>query len=222
MQQNWLSILWYEGGYCLCYAVGTLGLSLRTEGARHMPRSGPALVVANHQSFLDPVLVGLAVRRRLRYLARKTLFRHRALAWLMSSLGGVPVDHHGVAKEGLRTALDLLQVGEALVLFPEGHRTETGQMQPFRPGVHLLLKRTTAPVVPVGIAGAYRAFPRTQRLPTLSPLFWPAPRGAIAVSVGKPLPPEHFAEMPRDKVLDELVRAVQAVAARAERLCRKA
>jgi 1-acyl-sn-glycerol-3-phosphate acyltransferase len=219
--QSWLSRLWYEGTYWLAYAAGTLGLSLRTEGARHMPRRGPALLVANHQSFLDPVLVGLAARRPLRFLARQTLFRHRALAWLIRSLGAVPVDHRGVAKEGLRTSLDLLQAGEALLVFPEGHRTETGQMQPLRPGVHLLLKRSGAPVVPVGIAGAFRAMPRSRRLPQLAPLFWPASKGAVAVSVGRPLPPERFADLSRDQALDELFRAVAAVAERAERLCRK-
>ena len=219
--RSWFDALLYEGCYWLFYAAGTLGLSLRTEGNRHMPRRGPVLVVANHQSFFDPLLVGLAVRRHLRFLARQTLFRPPPLAWFLHRVGVVPVDHRGVAKAGLRTSIDLLQAGEALLVFPEGHRTDTGQIKPFRPGVSLLLERSRAPVVPVGIAGAYRALPRTRRLPRLAPLFWPAPQSAVAVSVGRPLPPEHFADRSRDEVLDELFRAVQTAAERAERLCRK-
>ena len=76
---------WYEGCFWLSFTGVTLGFSLRTEGYKNMPRSGPALLIANHQCFMDPVLVGLAARRHLHYLARRSLFRHWGLTWLMRS-----------------------------------------------------------------------------------------------------------------------------------------
>jgi 1-acyl-sn-glycerol-3-phosphate acyltransferase len=139
----------------------------------------------------------------------------------LRSVGCVPVDQEGVAKEGLKTVLDLLGRGRAVLVFPEGERTTTGQMNPLKPGIQLLIKRTQAPIVPVGIAGAFDAFPRSRRFPRFSPLFMPAGRGTMAVSVGAPLDARHYLGLPRDKLLVELQQAIQARKDRAEQLRRK-
>src|SRR4051812_43478804 len=91
-RSSFSSFGWYEFCKGLAYSAFALGFSLRTEGGRNIPRKGPALLIANHQSFLDPALVGVASPRHLRYLARKTLFRHPAFTWLIRSLHAVPVD----------------------------------------------------------------------------------------------------------------------------------
>src|SRR5262249_11885257 len=79
------SVLRYETGHFVAPLVMALGFRLRVDGRRHVPRRGPVLLVANHQSYLDPVLVGLACPRRLHYLARKTLFRNPFFTWLIQS-----------------------------------------------------------------------------------------------------------------------------------------
>src|SRR5437870_13245478 len=121
--QDRLWYAWYEGLSWLSLAGMTFGFSLRTEGFKNVPASGPALLISNHQCFLDPVLVGLAARRHLHFLARKTLFRHWGLAGLMRSLNGVPLDQQGFAREGLKTMIEQLQAGHAVLVFPEGERT---------------------------------------------------------------------------------------------------
>src|SRR5262249_59508056 len=105
MEESWLSALWYQCVYSLTALVMSVGFSLRTEGHQHVPRRGGALLLANHQSFLDPLLVGLAVRRHAVFLARQSLFRHRFLAWLMRSLHALPVNQDGLARAGLKTIL---------------------------------------------------------------------------------------------------------------------
>jgi 1-acyl-sn-glycerol-3-phosphate acyltransferase len=217
-----LSWLWYETCYWASMAAMTLGFSLRMEGRRNVPRHGPVLLIANHQSFLDPVIVGLAARRHLCFLARKTLFRHPAFGPLIRSLNAIPVDQEGIGKEGLQSILHRLQEGDAVLVFPEGHRTKTGAVQPLRPGIHLLIKRVQAPIVPCGIAGAFDALPPSRALPRLSPFFLPRTGGDVAVFLGQPIPPERFAEMPREQVLLELHAELVAVSNRAERLRRKA
>ena len=213
-----LSYLWYETFFWVSGAAMTLGFSLRTEGMRHIPRNGPALLIANHQSFLDPDLVGLAARRHLCYLARKTLFHNRIFAWMIRSLKAVPVDQQGIGIEGMRIILEQLRMGRAVLIFPEGQRTYDGSINPPRPGVALLIKKSQAPVVPVGIAGAYQAWPRHRLFPIPAPLFLPAQRGRIAVSIGRPLDGRRLAELPREQLLDELFQELKKVHDKAQRL----
>jgi 1-acyl-sn-glycerol-3-phosphate acyltransferase len=214
-----LSYAWYEAWYYAAQTVLTLAFSFRHAGGRNVPPRGPVLLVANHQSYLDPLLVGLAARRHLTYLARKTLFRNRLFGAFLRSVNCVPVDQEGVAKEGLKTAVEKLQAGAAVLIFPEGERSWKGPMQPLKPGIQLLIKRAPAPVAPVGIAGAFEAFPRTAAIPTFSPLFVPAQeKGTVAVSVGRPLDPKPLLELPREQLLTKLFDVIRAEQIKAERI----
>jgi 1-acyl-sn-glycerol-3-phosphate acyltransferase len=218
---DWLSSAWYKQNFWACMAGMTLGFSLRTEGMCHVPAHGPALLIANHQSYLDPIVIALAARRRLRFLARKTLFQNRAFAWLLSSFGSVPIDQEGIGIEGLRVILRLLQENHAVAIFPEGERTYTGRLSPLRPGIHLLLKRCPAPVVAVGVAGAYAAWSRWRPLPLPAPLFLPPAPGNIAVSIRPPLEPRCLAALPRERLLTRLFDELQTAHDQADRLRRK-
>jgi 1-acyl-sn-glycerol-3-phosphate acyltransferase len=218
---EWLSRLWYEGNRCWVMAALTLGFSFRFEGSCHIPRRGPVLLVANHQSFIDPIAIGLAVPRQLHYLARKTLFKNCLFGAFLRSVGCVAVDQEGFAGEGLKTTLRLLKEGKAVLVFPEGERTGSGAMLPLKPGVHLLMRRSGVPVVPVGIAGAYAAYPRTQTLPRLAPPFLPANDATVAVSLGQPLPPHCDLHDSREQVLKTLFAKIYQQHQRAEKLRRK-
>ncbi len=217
----WLMDLWYNVVYVVTHLVCTLGFSLKFEGGEQVPRTGPVLLLANHQSLLDPVLVGLAARRHLHYLARKTLFASPLLGGLIRSLNAVPIAHESVGKEGLKTILQLLQQGHAVVVFPEGTRSEDGTMIPFKPGIALLVARAKPVIVPVGIAGAFAAWPYWRPLPALAPLFLPAGTTTLAVSVGQPLESNDLVSLSREELLQRLFAAVQAQAQRAEKIRRK-
>jgi 1-acyl-sn-glycerol-3-phosphate acyltransferase len=219
--QDWLAGCWYDLMACVAASASILGFSLRVEGGRNIPRQGPALLVANHQCYLDPVFIGLTMCRRLCFLARKNLWKHRGLAWFLDSINAYPVDQEGVATEGIRSVIRLLEKGQAVLVFPEGSRTWNGQMEPLKPGVHLIIRRALPPIVPIGIAGAYDAWPRWRSYPTPAPLFLPPGKGTVAVSVGRPINSKRFAEMPREAALAELHREIQQMAEHAARLRRK-
>lgn len=213
--------LWNDVVYTTGMAGFTLGFSFRYQGRQNVPQSGPLLIVSNHQSFLDPWLAGVAVKRRLVYLARKTLFNNPMLGFFIRSLNAVPIDQDGVGKEGLRTILEQLALGRGVLVFPEGTRTPEGDMHPLKPGIHLLIQRTQAQILPVGIAGAYDAWPIWRPYPIPAPLFLPPGKGTIAVSIGRPIAARCFAELPREQAMQALFDEIKKVQAQAEKLRRR-
>lgn len=219
-QLSWFARLWYNTAYWTMWTTFTLTYSFRRRGWHHLPRTGPVLIIANHQSMLDPILVGLAARRYLCFLARHTLFQQPLLAPIIRSLNAIPIDR-SFGKEGIQTVLHALESGHAVVMFPEGERSHTGQVQPLKPGVSLLIRRIHCPIVPVGIAGAFAAWNRFRRWPRLAPLFAPPNDATLAVSIGPPLDLRHYLDMPRTYMLEELRRAIIQQVEQAERIRRR-
>jgi len=151
---------------------------MRAWGVDNVPRCGGALLVSNHQSFLDPPFVGSPVQRPLYYMARRSLFDAPCRGWLLRAVGAFAVDRDGADRQAMRTAVGLMRRGEALALFPEGTRTPDGEVKPFRPGFVLLAARAQVPIVPVAIHGAFEAWPRHRALPL---------PGRVHVAYGAPL-----------------------------------
>jgi 1-acyl-sn-glycerol-3-phosphate acyltransferase len=141
-----------------------------------VPANGPLLVLSNHQSHLDPVLLGVACPRQLRAMARKSLF-FGPLGWMIRSLGAVPIDRGGSGISGIKAILTLLKNQEAVIIFPEGTRTRDGLLQSFQPGFAAIARRSNATIVPVAICGAFEAMPRGKVFPRpwpISLVFGPA------------------------------------------------
>ncbi len=159
-------------------------------------RRGGLLVAANHQSFLDPVLVGMALEEPICYLARSSLFGPPGFGRLIRALGGHPIARGAVDSRGIRTVLRLLGEGRAVLLFPEGTRTHDGTLGRFKPGVAALAARCEVPILPVAIEGAFDCWPRTRALPR------PA---RVGVMFGRPVraedrPAEDVARWLRDEI----------------------
>src|SRR3954447_16839713 len=171
IEDRWL---FYETTRAVTATILSLGFSLRYHRCKNTPKTGPLLIIANHQSFLDPPIVAQAFKRQLIYLARKTLFKNPFFRAIIRGLNAVPIDQDGIGKEGLKAILEQLALGKPVLVFPEGTRTPNGKIHDLRPGIHLLIKRTSAPIVPVGLAGAYDAWPSWRTYPIPSPLFLPS------------------------------------------------
>jgi 1-acyl-sn-glycerol-3-phosphate acyltransferase len=150
----------------------------RVYSPERVPQKGPVILAANHQSFLDPPLVGSGLNRDINYLARKTLFRVPVLSWFLRNVNAVPVDRDGGGAAGLRAIMDRLHDGGAIILFPEGTRSLDGKLQPARSGIGLTVIKSEAPVVPVRVFGTYEAWGRHRR--------FPRPH-RVAVKYGRPM-----------------------------------
>lgn len=157
-------------------------------GARHfnvpdLSTYQGVLLVSNHQSFLDPVLIGMAVERRVNYLARSTLFDTPIFGPLIRGLGTIPLRRGSADGAALRAAMKVLKEGRPLLLFPEGTRTRDGNLGKFRSGAALMAVRCDVPVIPICVEGAFDAWSRDMILPR------PAP---AAVVYGSPLYPDQY------------------------------
>ena len=139
---------------------------LEVRGGEHIPARGPLIVVANHESVLDPFVLGCAVERDLRFLAMAELWRHRPVAWAMDSLHAIRVERGRGDRGAFEEARRALEDGEAVAIFPQGTVRATG---PWHRGAAKLALATGAPVVPVRLVGTARALSRGRLgLPRLS------------------------------------------------------
>ncbi|MEX2185845.1 MAG: lysophospholipid acyltransferase family protein [Pirellulales bacterium] len=173
---------------------------VRCYGREFVPDSGGGLVMSNHQSNMDPVLVGLAAKRRLNYLARETLFGFAPFRWLIQSLDAIAIDREGLGLSGLKETLRRLKRGELVLMFPEGTRTRDGEFAPLKPGFCALARRANVPLVPVAVAGAFEAWPRSRMLPRPS---------AVRVQFGPPLWPSDIARLDDEALLAEVERRLK-------------
>ena len=180
--------------YC-CYWACVLLLKARFFNKYHLPRKGAVLVVANHQSFMDPVLAMVATIREGNFMARESLFQHPFFGRLIYYLGAFPV-RRGTADIGaIKEAMRRLKQGKVVVLFPEGTRSLDGRIQELMPGFGAIAKKAKVPIVPVLIDGMAQAWPRTQPLPS---------SGDVIVEYGEPISPEDFAGMTADELMVEV------------------
>lgn len=210
----------FWGTYWPSFHLATFAFGLRVTGRENVPAAGPLIFAANHQSFIDPWLVGQAAPRRPSFLARHTLFDVPVLGHVIRAYGSVPIDR-GFGKDGLQTVVSLLRTGAAVVVFAEGERSPTGELQPLKPGVALLLKKADCPVVPVGVAGAFRMWPRHAKWPAPEPLVGPADGRSVALAFGEPIPAGTFAKADRDAILSRVSAGIATAVAAAERVRRK-
>ena len=176
--------MWYFALQVVSRIMFPVLFRLRVFGRSNVPVSGPVLLASNHQSFLDPPLIGIAVDRPVHYMARKSLFAVSVLfTRLIRSLNAFPVERGGGDVSGVRAAMRRLRAGAAVLVFPEATRTTTGEIGELKDGLFRVAARTGAAVVPTVIDGAFEAWPRWKRVG--SP-------GVVWVAFGEPLRPEEF------------------------------
>lgn len=176
MQQR--MTFWYLLGCSLSKTIAKTFFNYRVIGAENMIEEGPCVIAANHCSYLDPPLVGVACKRAIHYLARKSLLDIPVLGPILPELNVIPVDRKNADRSALMGAIRVVRNGGAVLIFPEGTRSPDGKLQPAQPGIGMIVAKTGAPVVPARISGSYEAFPRGSSCPRLGP---------VTVSIGPAL-----------------------------------
>jgi 1-acyl-sn-glycerol-3-phosphate acyltransferase len=185
---------------------------LSDSGRENQPASGGALLVCNHQSYFDPAIVGVVFRRRINYMARESLFHFAPFRWAISAMDAIPINRDGMSIAGLKETLRRLRRGEMVLIFPEGTRTEDGNIQPLKPGFVALARRARVPLVPMALAGAYDAWPRQQRFPRPT---------VVHLHIDEPITPAEVAELDDAALIERLQSRIEVCHRRAEQVRRR-
>jgi len=166
MQQR--MTFWYLLGYSLSKAIAKTFFNYRVIGAENMIEEGPCIIAANHCSNLDPPLVGIACKRAIHYLGKKSLLDWPLLGPIFPQLNVIPVDQKNADRSALMGAIRVVKNGGAVLIFPEGGRSLDGNLQAAQPGIGMIAAKTGAPVVPVFIDGSLQALPKNRVVPSFS------------------------------------------------------
>jgi 1-acyl-sn-glycerol-3-phosphate acyltransferase len=155
----WKSI--YHFLHLLVYIVAKPLFRYRAIGTKHIPRKGSGIIASNHASYLDPIFVGLGIRRRINYLAKKELFSKRLTRYFLRNLlRALPIDRERMDRNTLREIYNLLKTNELVLMFPEGTRTFDGKLNQAKMGIGMIAYNTKVPVIPVYIHGSYTILSR--------------------------------------------------------------
>ena len=187
---------------------------VRIEGdASRIPRDGPVILAANHVSNADPVIVGAwltpRLGRRIHWLGKREMFEWPIVGWMARNGGVVPVDRGGADLEAFRLAERVLEAGHVLMVFPEGTRSRTAELQTPKDGLAMLALRTNATVVPIGVSNTDRIWPRGQKLPR--------PGAHATMRIGEPfrladvLPPGTNRKAAKGLATDLIMRRIAAL-----------
>jgi 1-acyl-sn-glycerol-3-phosphate acyltransferase len=172
-------------GYLFLRPWVKFGLRGRVRRSRDLP-DGPVVLACNHRSFFDPPMVGMCFRRPVAYFAKSSLWDSPAIALMLRTMFGIPVDRENPGLSSMKGAVDRLRHGISVLVFAEGTRTRDGRLGPMREGPALFARRAGVPIVPVYLYRSEAVWPRGQFGPTFI-------TKNIEVRVGRPITaPSHL------------------------------
>ncbi|MCA8865371.1 MULTISPECIES: 1-acyl-sn-glycerol-3-phosphate acyltransferase [unclassified Halomonas] len=192
----------------LCYR-------LQVHGREHIPKQGAALVVCNHVSFMDALVLGGASPRPLRFVMDQPIFDSPWLKWWFQLVGAIPIESERRSPGALRRALDdvstALRQGQVVMVFPEGRLTPDGEIHAFRRGLEAILARDDVPVIPAGLAGLWGSWTSHHNGKALKkcPRRFRAP---VSLHFGPPLNRLDADDIALRRFLEARVRALKAAA----------
>jgi 1-acyl-sn-glycerol-3-phosphate acyltransferase len=146
----------------LFIAVAKILLRFESHGSEYIPASGSAIIASNHASYLDPPFIGMAATRPIYYFAKAELFQS-FFGSVLRVVNAIPVNRDQLDLKTLKTILDIIHKGNVIVMFPEGTRSPTGELQPAKAGIGMIAYHARVPVIPAYISGSHEVLPKNAK-----------------------------------------------------------
>ena len=194
-------MLWTLAYYVLM-PIFKIFYRLKIVGKENLLHKDPVILAANHMSYLDPIVLGLAYRRKIFFMSKEELFKIPLFRSLMRAFSAFPVKRGKTDRQALRTALELLSQSKVVGVFPEGTRHRDGEVGAVRRGVALLAYKSGAPIIPLGIVGTDKVLPSGKIFPRFH---------AIKAVIGKPIYVSTEEKSSKEKITDLSLRLKEAL-----------
>ncbi|NLT96051.1 MAG: 1-acyl-sn-glycerol-3-phosphate acyltransferase [Clostridia bacterium] len=172
-------------------------VKIEVQNIEKIPPEGPVLLASNHVSNWDPVILAIALPRKLHFMAKEELFKIFIIGSIIRKLGTFPVKRGAADRNAIRESLKVLNENKVLCIFPEGTRGKPGKLLPFQPGVTLIAHKANAPLVPIGLSGTNNILVKGLRV-------------KVKLLIGDPIYPAQLAEgKMSSEQLEEITAALQ-------------
>ena len=177
----------YFIGWLLSWTTARIVFRMKVHHRENIPDKGPFIIASNHKSLADPQIVGSQIHTDVHFMAKKELFRNPIFGRILKRVNAHPINRAGFDRKAIETAMNILQSGESIVIFPEGTRAKKVDFLPVRPGIGKIARTALAPVLPVFVSGSNK----------LSACFWGKER--LNIFFGKIMTSEQITEYEDNK-----------------------
>jgi len=151
----------------LCWLLLKIFWRMEIRGIENLPESGGFIIASNHVSYLDPAVLVASLNRKIYFITKKEVFKNIFVSFILKNLNAFSVDRENVDMLAFKKAINILREEKVLGIFPEGTRSSNGELQKLKLGAIKIAMKTGVPILPVGIIGTHKIYPRGIKFPIL-------------------------------------------------------
>ena len=151
----------------ICWLILKIFWRMEIIGIENLPQSGGLIIASNHVSYLDPAVLTASFNRKIYFLTKKEVFKNNFISFLLKNMNALPIDRGKVDMLAFKKAINILREEKVLGIFPEGTRSSNGELQELKLGTIKIAIKTGVPILPAGIIGTHKIYPRGIKFPIL-------------------------------------------------------
>ncbi len=151
----------------ICWLILKIFWRMEIIGIENLPQSGGLIIASNHVSYLDPAVLTASFNRKIYFLTKKEVFKNNFISFLLKNMNALPIDRGKVDMLAFKKAINILREEKVLGIFPEGTRSSNGELQELKLGTIKIAMKTGVPILPAGIIGTHKIYPRGIKFPIL-------------------------------------------------------
>ncbi|MBA7515660.1 Bifunctional protein Aas [subsurface metagenome] len=149
----------------ICWLILKIFWRMEIIGIENLPQSGGMIIASNHVSYLDPAVLAASLNRKIYFITKKEVFKNGFISFILKNLNAISVDRENVNILAFKKAINILREEKVLGIFPEGTRSSDGELQELKLGAIKIAMKTGVPILPVGIIGTHKIYPRGVKFP---------------------------------------------------------